>query len=808
MRFAIRNLGRHPGLVFVIVAMLTAAQAFVIASLSLLNGLLVRPYSFPKLRRLMLVRDSKPREGVHQGRSIAIADFLDARESVPAFSNVAAWRARPLVITSAGADPERVEAAAVTANFLTTLGVSPIFGRGFTRDADTPGHDNVVLLSRRLWNSRFGADPSIAGRTIGLNGRQVTVVGVIRDEDCYEPGIDAWVPLVFTPADVTDRTAQPVSAIGRLRDGATEREAKDQLASLSRSLGMRYPTTNRGRGFDLLPLQREQYEFTAPLFPFVQAAGLLVLLIATINVSNLLVARTLDRRAELAVRSMLGASAAEVAGAPVAEVVALTTASAGWAAWFAGPVLNVIRASLPEGIARWIAGWSSLRVDSASLAAGAGVALLVTIAISTAIALTSLRLARASEGSLRVTRRSTWGRRVLVAGEVGLAAALLVGASVMIAGFTKISAAFSSLSPLQLLRFTLTLPEARYPDNARIASFHRAMLEGLRELPEVETAALIRNEPASNVPNPIVPFQRDDRPALQPSDAPRADIEVVSSGIFETLRLGIIEGRPIMEGDGFDGTRVAVISQTAARRFWRDRDPVGTSVRFMPGAGTAGVSKGIGAEPVRIVGVVSDCILNWYDPDKRPVIFLPDNQDPARTTSVIVRTRTNPMSIARRVRDVVARLDDRQPLSEIQTLSASIADSLSPIRVIERLLLGAAALSALLAAGGIYGVLAHWVGSRHRELGVRFALGATRRSIAGLVVREALLTGGAGGVAGMALAIMAIRLTEGALFGVPALDARVVVLVASSVFVLALAASLGPARRAARVDVAQLLRLE
>jgi len=808
MRFAIRNLGRYPGLVFAIVGMLTSALAFVIASLSLLNGLLVHPYPYPKLRQLMLVRDSKPREGVHQGRSIAIADFLDTRESIPAFARVAAWRARPLVMTSADADPERVEAAAVTANFFTTLGVAPMLGRGFTRDADTAGHDDVVLLSRRLWNSRFGADPSIAGRTIGLNGRSVTVVGVVRDADCYEPGIDAWVPLVFTPAEVTDRTAQPVAAIGRLRDGATERKAMDQLASLSRSLGTRYPTTNRGRGFDVLPLQREQYELTAPLFLFVQAAALLVLLIAAINVSNLLVARTLDRRAELVVRSMLGASATEVAGAPVAEVVALTAVSAALAAWFAGPALNVIRASLPEGIARWIDGWSYLRVDSGSLVAGTAVSLVVTIAIGSASALTSLRLARASGVSVRATRRSTWGRRALVAGEVSLAAALLVGASVMIAGFTKISAAFSSFSPSQLLRFTLTLPEARYPDNARVASFHRALLDALRGLPEVETAALIRNEPASNVPNPIAPFQRDDAPALQPSDAPRADIEVVSPRIFETLRLGVIAGRPIMEGDGLGGLPVAVISQTAARRFWPDRDPVGTNVRFIPGAASAGVSNADEAEPVRIVGVVSDFTLNWYDPDKRPVIFLPDNQTPARTTSVIVRTMTTPMSIARRVREVVARLDDRQPLSEIQPLSDAIADSLSPIRVIEQLLLGAAALSALLAAAGIYGVLAHWVGSRHRELGVRFALGATHRSIAGLVVREALLTAGAGGVAGMALAIIAIRLTAGALLGVPSLDARVIVLVAGGVFVLALAASLGPARRAARVAVAQLLRFE
>src|SRR5262249_35735708 len=218
---------------------------------------------------------------------------------VRAFSSVAGWRPQPLVITSAAADPERIEAAAVTANFFSTLGVVPLVGRTFAANADTPGRDDVVVLSRRLWNSRLGAGPSVVGREIGLNGRRATVIGVIRDADCYPSGVDGWVPLVFSPSETEERAAQRVAAIARLDEATTVREASTELASLSRLRAARYPLTNRGRGFELLPLQRQQYQFTAPLFLFVLAAALLVLLLAAVNVSHLLVGRTLDRRTEL-----------------------------------------------------------------------------------------------------------------------------------------------------------------------------------------------------------------------------------------------------------------------------------------------------------------------------------------------------------------------------------------------------------------------------------------------------------------------------------------------------------------------------
>jgi putative ABC transport system permease protein len=796
MRSTLRTLSGQPGLAALVVATLAVALAFLIAAVGAINGLLFHPYAYPRLRQLVLVRDATPVEGAHQGRSIAVGDFLDVRAGAPAFASVAGWRPQPIVITSAAADPERLEAAAVTANFFATLGIRPVLGQVFAQDAGIAGHDRVVVLSRRLWNSRFGADPSIVGRDVGIDGRAVTVAGIIRDEDCYPSGVDAWIPWVFAPSEVTERGARRVAAIGRLSDPSTIAEAAGQLASLSQTLASRYPLTNRGRGFDLLPLRREQYEFTAPLFLFVLAAALLVLALAVINVSNLLVARTLDRRRELAVRTMLGASRLQVAAGPVSEAAVLAAAAMAAGALAAPLALGSIRASLPEGIARWIAGWSSLRIDSTALTVGVAIGAIAALGIAGCVVAASLRAADDGGGG-RTTRRSTWSRRILVGGEVGLAAALLLGASVMVAGFTRISAAYEQLAPDRVLKFTLTLPEARYGDARRIASFHAALLDRLRGLAAVEQASLVRNEPASNVPNPIVAFDRGGDRARRSADRPRADVEVVSPAAFAMLHLDVLSGRALSGDDGADAARVAVVSRTAARRFWPDRTPVGATMTM-----------GDDQQPVRIVGVVSDLTLNWYDPATRPVIFLPDAQSPARTTSVLVRTRTDPLSVAGAVRAAVTALDARQPVSSLEPFSTTIADSLAPIRIIERLLLVGAALAAGLAALGIYGVLAHWVRARRRELGVRFAVGATRSMIGRMVLREALTTAGGGVVCGLGAAIALVRLAGGSLLGVPALDARAALVVCACAIAVTLVGAVGPARRAARVDVAELLRLE
>jgi predicted permease len=386
---------------------------------------------------------------------------------------------------------------------------------------------------------------------------------------------------------------------------------------------------------------------------------------------------------------------------------------------------------------------------------------------------------------------------MLVACEVSLAASLLLAAFVMIAGFARVATAFDAIRPSRLLKFTLTLPDWRYPDDQRVGAFHAAILDRIRGLPDVEGVALIRNEPASNVPNPIVPLLRDDAPPSQPSDTPTVDVEIVTPEIFRTLRLEILAGRTLSDQDGRDQPRVAVLSEAAVRRFWADRSPVGGTIRL-----------GTDSRPIRIVGVVSNLRLNWYDPLMRPTIFLPDAQSPARTAAVLIRIRSDPMTLARPLRAAVADMDDRQPLSALEAFSTTVADSLSPIRIIGRLLLVGAAVSAGLAALGIYGVLAHWVRSRTRELGVRFALGATRAGIAALIFREALITAAVGMFVGLGLTIALVRLAESALLGVPSVDVSTVVVVAAGTVVLSIAGSFGPARRAARVDVAELLRIE
>jgi putative ABC transport system permease protein len=729
VRFVVRGLTRNPALALVAIGTLALAIAFNGAAASLMDALLLRPYPYPDLHQLLLIRDARPREGAHQGRPLAVADFLDARDHATAFSGVAAWRPQPLVITGGGADPERIQATAVSANFFQVLGVVPLLGRTFAADADRAGHDDVVVLSRRLWTSRFGAVATVVGREVTLNGRRAVVAGVIRDADCYPPGVDAWVPLVLTPADRTERAAQTIAVVGRLAPSRSEADARAQLTSIASRLANAYPLTNRERTFDTLPLRREQYEFTAPLFGFVQAAALLVLLLAAINVASLLAARTLDRRRELVVRTHLGASQPAIFGIVLCEALALAGAATALGLGGSSAILGLLRASLPEGIARWFAGWSTMAVSRGSLAAAAGLGIAAGAAIGGAVGLATLGALAQPHASAHVTRPRTWGRRLLVAGEVSLTAALLLGATAMVSGLGRIQKAYEAIAPSRLLRFTLTLPERRYPEATHIAAFHTALLDALCARPGIASAALIRNEPASNVPSPTTTFQIADAPALSPADVPRADVQAVSPDLFTVLRIDIAEGRAFGATDASGAARVAIVSREAARRFWSGRRVVGTQILL-----------GDTSTRVQVIGVAADLTLNWYDPEIRPVIYLPDAQVPARMMAVIVRTQADPSAVARDVRRAVASLDDRQPIAELEPMTATIADSLSPVRVIERLLLAGAGVSALLATIGIYSVFSHWVHSRVRELGIRYAVGASRRAIAWLVLREALGT--------------------------------------------------------------------
>ncbi len=795
-RVAVRTLIQRPAFSAIVTATIAAAIAFNVASASVLGALLRHPFPYPDLDRLVLVRDARTTEGVHQGHPVSPADVDDIARSAAAFERVSMWRGTPLVVANAGSEPVSLEAAAVSADFFTTLGVTPDAGEMWPPDADRPGRDAFIVLTRRLWRGRLGGDPSIVGRTVLVNGRSVVVAAIVADEDAYPAGVDAWVPLALGPAERSDRGRQTVGAVARLAAGTTQAAARAQLAALAARLAADFPETNRGRGFDLLELRREQYEFSAPLFGLVQAAAILVLLLGVVNVTTLVVGRTIDRQPELAVRFALGASRRDVVRAASMEAAVLTVA--GGIAGLSGgaPVLSAIRASLPEGIARWVNGWQSMHVDAAAIGAGALLAAAAAVAIAAASSGSAIAIGAAQASGARVTRRR-WTRRIVVGAEVSLAATLLLCGAVTARGLQRFAAAFDRFAPQQIVRFELNVPVWRYADDRRLAEFHRSVVRALSELNGVARVALVRNEPASNVPNPVAPFERLDARVASPGERPRAGVQVVSPGAFDLLRLDLVAGRPLAAADSASSGRVGVISREAMRRFWPDRNPVGTSIAL------DGDSR-----PVRIVGVVSDVLLNWYDAPLSPVIYLSDDQQPARSISVLVRTEHEPLAIAPRIRSAMTALDPQLPIRSLEPLEATIADSLSPVRIVARLLTAGALLAAALAAIGIFGVLAQFVAQRRREFGVRFALGATSASIARLVVADALGIAAAGTAAGLSLAVPALGLLGQFLLGLPSLDAAVVGAVALCGIAIALAAAYVPARRAARVDVAGLLRLQ
>jgi predicted permease len=802
LRHAVRTLIKRPASTLLAVAMMAVGLAFNIASASVMSALLGRPYPFPAIDELIVIRDRRPLDGVHQRRPIASGDYVDLRRDARAFSGMTGYRPMSVVVGGPG-EPEAVQGAAVAANFFDLLGVRTVLGRGFAAHEDQPGSDAVVMFSRRFWQAHFGADPAIVGRELTVNGRTATVVGIVPDEQAYPAGINAWVPMVLSAEERDERTIQRVTGVARIKARMSSAVAADDLGRVAGDLAARYPATNRRRGFDLQLLRREQYEFTAPLFLLLQAAAALVLALGIANVANLFIARTVDRRHELAIRAALGGSRRHVFALVLAEAVVTAGLSGVLAAPVAFWLIGLIRAALPADIAKWIAGWNSIAVDGPTMIAavlmtcGTGAAL----GVATGMRATSVAAATSPHaGGRTMVRRTGWLRRLLVAGQVAIAVLLLVTAAGTLQGFRRLAAAFEELRPASLAIFTIALPAWRYPDDARIVEFHDRLLAGLRESTAIESAGLIRNAPASNVPNPTTLFTVAGRALASPSDAPSADLQIVTGDTLRTLAVDTVAGRPLSSRDGPEAPRAAVISRAMARRLWPGSDPrmaIGASIRL--GLDPA-------APAITVVGVVADFRLNWYDPEPRSVIYLPDAQAPARQTTVVIRTTSDPRALAGPVRALVRRLDPLQPITPVAPLTQEIDQSIAPVRMIGLLLLGVSAVAILLATAGIYAVLAQWVAARRMELGLRLALGADAASLRHMVLRETIMMALAGVGVGAPLAVLATAAAGTAALGLRSADPATVAIVAAFTFAVAVASSAIPAARAAATDPARLLR--
>jgi putative ABC transport system permease protein len=799
IRHAWKSVRRRPALSLSAALVLAVGLGFSLAAFSIVKALLLSPYPYPSLSRLVLVRDGRPADGAHQGRSLPAGDVLTLAQDARAFSGVTLWRVQSAVLGDAGgATPETFEGLAVTPNFFSVLQVAAEQGRTFTAtDNETTTPADELIISDRLWRARFGGDRDAIGKTVLVNSRPMTLIGVIHDDACYPSGVDVWVPIGFSPRERVDHTIARYRAIARLKDDSSVDAAQSEADRVAQSLAETFPDTNRGRRFEVSELRAEQYEFTAAPFLLVQASAILVLGLAIINVVGLLSARAGERAREFAMRRALGASRAGLFVGAFLEATLLTAAAEALGLAAAGVIVAQVRQLLPEGIARWFAGWSAIGLDANVVAKGVVLAAIVALVLGSIVGWRAVRLA--ARTSLGASGRATVAaasrsQRAIVVAQVALAMALLACGAMILGGFQRIGRMFDASDPDHNVVFRIARPATATA--SALIDFHERLRERLQALPDVSDVGVIENHPASNVPSPTVSVLVDGRPVPRLNDRFRADLQTISPGAIRAVGLQVLDGRSLEETDRLPGLPVAVISASMASTLWPGRPAVGARIRL--GDETAPWTT--------IVGVVTDLKVNWYDEEHRATIYVPFAQAPIADLYVMVHTAGNPIALAAAARQVVHDVDPVQPIGLPRILSGEVTDSITPIRALSFLLSIAALVSILLAAAGIYAAIAQTVLARRREFGLRLALGATARGLGWLTLGRALGLAGTGMLIGAPCAWIAGAALRHAFFDLLTPNVTVFVASAATLLAIAAAAASAPSLSATRTDPVTLLK--
>jgi len=801
LRYGFRALRKSPG--FAIVSVLTLALGIGAntAIFSMVNALLLHPYNFRNLDSLVRVWEDRGIDEGYDARYIAPADAEDLRSTNSVFEGLTTYRFQSFGLGMEG-DVQPILGCRVSANFFNVLGITPSAGRLFSPAEEQPGADQVAILSYGTWQRRFGGDPQLLGKTISLNGRVYTVVGIMPRDFDYPVPVELWVPLAFTPAERADRAQLSLNALARLSTGVSVSQARAELANFSHRAGLEYPKTNAGRSATLLQLRKELYIFTLPLFLLLQAAAGFVLLLACANLANLVFARMIGRQREIALRAALGASRGRLGQLFLSETLVYSTVAGMVAIAASFASVRALRTSIPVSWTKWVPGWDGIRVDGNVLAFTILAALGVGIFLGLATMLHTSRVEpnKTLKETGTVTRAKRRVRSALVVAQVMIALILLVCAGQTIQGFVRLANVYQGFEPASVLRVELSLPEKVYADNVKITNFYQQVLRGAASLPGVQHASLVTNPPASNVDNETTFFSIEGQPALKAGEAPSADLQIASLDFFDTLKISLVAGRAFSDADNTDAARVAVISRGMASRFWPKGKALGHRIKLGAQDST---------EPwLTIVGVVGDVRQNWWNSVTRPVIYKPFAQAPQRSMTLLLRTTSTPTSYATGVRGVVRRADPAIALRAVNTLEEEIADSIAIVRIMG-ILMGIFGLVALsLSSIGVYGVLSESVAQRTHEIGIRLALGANPRDLMGLILGQALKLTGIGLAIAVPCAVAISRAMASLIFGVVSLDFAILVGFTVLLLLVALGAGYLPARRAIGVDPVVSLRYE
>lgn len=807
LRYASRLLRKNPGFAVAAVIVLALGIGANTAIFSIVNAVLLRPLPYKDADRLVQIWHVPPAKSFPglTRFSVSAANYIDWEKENQVFEQMAIYTFAHFDLTS-GDQPQNIEGAAVSPDFFSVLRSQPIWGRVFLPEENQPGRGHVAVLSYALWKERFGGNPAIVGQNMAIDGQSYTVVGIMGPEFRKPDWAKIWTPLAWTDKERAVRGEHHYLVIARLQPTVRVEQAQAEMATISGRLEQEYPEDDKGWGAVVVPLREDMVGDVRGALLILLGAVTFVLLIACANVANLTLAKTFARQKEIAIRSALGASRGHVVQQVLAETLVLSVTGGGLGLLFANGATTMIRKFLADSLPRS----AEVRVDVWVLVFTLGVSLAAGVAAGLAPA---LRLTQSGlNESLKLgggrSESDSGGNRlrsVLVVSEVALSLVLLVGAGLMIRSLWLLRSSNPGWDSSNVVTLTVAVPHTKFETPSEEVQFFDGVLGRVRALPGVDSAGVIDSLPLSGGSHQ--PIAIEGRPQVPMSEQPEVDVRLISPGYFRALHVPLRKGRDVNASDTADRPAVIVISETMARRFWPNEDPIGKhlTLTFFP-------------DKVReVVGIVGDVKLDQLDTDTASaVLYFPLRQISipplggyrSFPMSLVVRAVPRATSLVRAISSAVHEIDPQTPVTDIASMDDVISNSLSQRRFNMLLLAAFAGLAVLLAAVGIYSVLAYAVRRRVREIGIRMALGARTSDVLRMILAEGMTPTAIGMGLGLAGALALGRVLSTLVYGLRPSDPLTLAGVSLLLAGIAVLASLIPAYRATKVVPIRALRDE
>ena len=816
LRYALRQLGKAPG--FAITAVLTLALGIGAntAVFSVVNAVLLRALPYPDANRLLLLWSSAPSQGLPMFGS-SPADYRVWRSDNHSFEDMGAFSNDGISMSLEGHTPELLISASVTASLFPTMGVQPFLGHGFTERNEQWGEHRVAILSYGLWERSFGSDPNVVGRQIHLGGELYTIAGVMPKEfRFFRRPVVIWTPLAFAPNDnMNTRNNHFIWVVGRLKPGITAQQADSDLNVMAGRIAKEFPE-NAGLGVRLQSIRDNLVGNVRPALWAIFGAVLFVLLVACVNLANLLLTRAAARQKEFAVRSAMGASRGRLVRQFVNESILLATLGGAAGVLLGAELLKLVTAVLPATFPTI----HTLRLDpyvlgfTALLAMGSVLLFGIVPAVEASRADPQQALHDSSRNATQ-SRRTRRFRSGLIVAEMALAASLLAGAGLLIKSFSHLQHQDFGFEPQHLLTFSLPLDSVKYPKEDKAVVFINEALGRIQQLPGVQAIGMVDTLPLGYGMGWGKDVSGEGFPPMHSmADVPNVQFNLISPDYFKAMGARLQAGRSFADFDTAKSQPVAIVNEAFARRFYPNQNVIGKVIRLAPPPELARpVPPGEPPAPYRtIVGVVADLKNTSANEPADAEVFAPFTQYAGEGWGngpmFAVRSDRDPALLAPAIRSAMAKLDAQQPVASVSPMTALLERSVAQARFNALLLAIFAGMALLLAAIGIYGVISYGVSIRTQEIGVRMALGADRRSVVSMVLRESIRLAVFGLAAGLLLALAMTRLIAGLLFGVRTADPAVYIIISLVLFGAALLAALLPARRASALEPMQALRAE